>query len=193
MAVRRRYGGRQASWGKTYAAFSEALLDCGRQLNERGKDWLIKDAESWLKETDAEWPHSSSLPNGARFGGDAMHPWYYGQLHDSVAIRIAEGNHTIAIRYMPEKATAPQKMPPRYNRIVGAEWARDIAGRAEHIYWKGSKALQSQLFVAVPYAQKVNEQGRHEGYLEELEAQFYDAMTTRISTNLVRMMVRPRK
>lgn len=193
MAVRRRYGGRQASWGKTHAAFSEALLDCGRQLNKRGKDWLIKDAENWLKETDAEWPRSTSLPNGARFGGNAMHPWYYGQLHDSVAIRIAEGNHTIAIRYMPPAATHPQKMPPSYNRIVGAEWARDIAGRAEHVYWKGSKALQSQLFVAVPYAQKVNEQGRHEGYLEELEAQFYDAMTTRISTKLVNMMVKPRK
>ena len=196
MAIQRSYGGRMASWGKTYKAFSEALLDCGRQINERGKQYLIKDAETWLRDTDAEWPRHTEKKNGAKFGGDAMHPWYLGHLHDSIAIRLAEGNKTIAIRFMPPASsdTKGQHMDhPKITGIIGSEWARDVAGRAEHTYWKGSKALQAQLIFGVPYAEKVNEEGRHAGYADELEAQFYDVMSYKLSSNLSRLMVKPQK
>lgn len=200
MAIQRSYGGRMASWGKTYKAFSEALLSCGRQINERGKQYLIKDAETWLRDTDAEWPRSTTATskNGRtmKFGGDAMHPWYLGHLHDSIAIRLAEGNKTIAIRFMPPASsdTEGQHMDhPKITGIIGSEWARDVAGRAEHTYWKGSKALQAQLIIGVPYAEKVNEEGRHAGYAEELESQFYDVMSYKLSTNLSRLMVKPLK
>lgn len=196
MAIQRSYGGRMASWGKTYKAFSEALLDCGRQINERGKQYLIKDAETWLRDTDSEWPRHTEKKNGAKFGGDAMHPWYLGHLHDSIAIRLAEGNKTIAIRFMPPASsdTEGQHMDhPKITGIIGSEWARDVAGRVEHTYWKGSKALQAQLIVGVPYAEKVNEEGRHAGYADELEAQFYDVMSYKLSTNLSRLMVKPLK
>ena len=195
MAIRRSYGGRVASWGKTYKGFSEALLDCGRQINERGKQYLVADAEKWLRDTDSEWPRHTEKKNGAKFGGDANHPWYSGQLHDSIAIRLAEGNKTIAIRFMPPAASgkAQHMDHPKITGIIGSEWARDVASRAEHTYWKGSKALQAQLLIGVPYAEKVNEDGRHAGYAEELEAQFYDAISYKLSTNLSRLMVKPSK
>lgn len=196
MAIQRSYGGRMASWGKTYKAFSEALLDCGRQINERGKQYLVKDAETWLRDTDSEWPRHTEKKNGAKFGGDAMHPWYLGHLHDSIAIRLAEGNKTIAIRFMPPASsdTEGQHMDhPKITGIIGSEWARDVAGRVEHTYWKGSKALQAQLIIGAPYAEKVNEEGRHAGYAEELESQFYDVMSYKLSSNLSRLMVKPQK
>ena len=82
---------------------------------------------------------------------------------------------------------------PKITGIIGSEWARDVAGRAEHTYWKGSKALQAQLIIGVPYAEKVNEEGRHAGFAEELEAQFYDAVSYKLSTNLSRLMAKPSK
>jgi hypothetical protein len=109
---------------------------------------------------------------------------------------LAEGNKTIAIRFMPPASsdTEGQHMDhPKITGIIGSEWARDVAGRAEHTYWKGSKALQAQLIIGVPYAEKVNEEGRHAGYAEELESQFYDVMSYKLSTNLSRLMVKPLK
>ena len=38
-----------------------------------------------------------------------------------------------------------------------------------------------------------DEEGRHVGYADELEAQFYDAMFYKLSTNLSRLMVKPSK
>lgn len=200
------YGGRLHDWGKTYRAFSEALLDCGEQLNERGREWLTKSANEWIRDTDAEWPHHTSLPNGGEFGGDHDHPWYSGQLHDSTLVRLAEGNKTFYVVYMPQRAVThgdghfldedgAQNVleKPRIYHIIGREYAARRAQSASNIHWKGSYALQAQLIVGVPYAQKVNESGRHRGYLEELEAQFYDKMTSQIGSYLKHMMIKPRK
>lgn len=203
MAVK---SGRHVKWGKFSAAFSEALLSCEEEITNFGRRLMREECAKWIQKTDSEWPHhteAKSKKNGRTmsFGGDAMHPWYYGQLHDSVVVRVSEGNKTIAIEYMPQRATTPQKATAadagaRYDRIVGAEWATLIAGRAEHTFWKGSKALQAQLLVGVPYAQKVNESPRHEGFLDELNAQFAsyleDQMTIR-SEGFKSRVIRPKK
>ena len=197
--------GRHVSWKKFSAAFSEALLSCEEELTGFGLRLMREECAKWIKKTDAEWPHSTTATskNGLtmKFGGDAMHPWYYGQLHDSVVVRVAQGNKTVAIEYMPQHATNPQKATAadagaNYSRIIGAEWATLIAQQAEHTYWKGSKAVQAQMLVGVPYARKVNESPRHEGFLDELNAQFAsyleDQMTIR-SEGFRTRVIRPKK
>jgi len=166
--------GNLASWKKFSAAFSNALMDCGEQITAFAARRMTEESENWLRETDAEWPHSTTLKNGAKFGGDRWHPWYYGHLHDSIATRIAQKNKTISIRYMPEKASSTPQHTSRgdgsvHNRIIGAEWARQEIANAEHVFLPG---LQAQLIVGVPYARKVNESSRHTGFLEELNNQF---------------------
>jgi hypothetical protein len=144
------------------------------------------------------------MKSGAKFGGDRNHPWYSGQLHDSVAVRLAEGDRVISIIYMPQSAqTSKDGKPflnedgsqtaPGYDRIIGHIEAARRASQANIIRWGGSKALQGQLIVGVPYSGKVNESPRHEGYLEELEAQFNDGIRRRIGTALKQMMVKPSK
>lgn len=179
MAVRQT--NRHASWKKFSAAFSDALGDVGEQLTAAGKRILTDACEEWLEQTDAEWPQHSEKPNGARYGGDAMHPWYLGHLHDSIAVRIAEKNRTVAIRYMPQKASSePQHTSVGdgtvHDRIIGAEWAVSEARNAQYVFLPG---IQMQLIVGVPYARKVDESGRHSGYLDELQAQFFSHIEDR--------------
>ena len=200
MAVKQVNG--HASWKKFSAAFSEALLSCGEELTAFGRRIMRESCEEWIERTDAEWPHSTELENGARFGGDAMHPWYTGQLHDSVVVRVSEGNRTIAIQYMPTSAeggpqhATAQDAGANYDNIIGAEWAMQIARQAEHTYWKGSRALQAQVFVGVPYARKVNELSRHAGYLDELNAQFASFLEDELmirSEEIRSRVIRPKK
>lgn len=203
MAVRQING--HATWKKFSAAFSEALLSCEEELTAFGRRVMRESCEEWIEQTDAEWPHGTAIAKGTvvtqMFGGDAMHPWYTGQLHDSVVVRISEGNRTIAIEYMPSKAQGAQHATAAdagaaYDNIIGAEWAMQIARQAEHTYWKGSKALQAQVLVGVPYARKVNESPRHAGYLNELNVQFASYVEDQIiirSEEIRSRVIRPKK
>lgn len=155
------------------------LLDAGKQLTEIGKRDFTYLAQEYLSEVDAKWPHSTTVTRikwgknnvqTARFGGDKEHPWYYGQLHDSVAVRIADKNRTVSVSYMPTRATAPQHTSKsdgvgEYKNIIGAEWAQIAAYNAQYYFLPG---IQFQLIVGVPYAQKVNDSGRHHGFADSL-------------------------
>lgn len=186
-----RYGthkrsGRYNDWGKFNKGMSYALIDAGKQLTIRGTAYMWALADEFLREVDAKWPHHSSgigkgmsnIKNGSQFGGDAMHPWYSGQLHDSIAIRIADKNRTVAISYMPSHApTFPNGEPgrflesdgsqsmPGFRGIVGTEMAAQAAQNAQYYFLPGT---QLQLLIGVPYAEKVNETGRHYGYADAL-------------------------
>lgn len=175
--------GRYQDWGKFSKGFSYALRGAGYALSEKARLQMTLLAEEYLGETDAKWPHHSEgrsyfgdsikILNGSKFGGDALHPWYTGQLHDSVAIRIAEGNKTVAIRYMPQSASGgPQHMSAadgmKVDNIIGAEWAVRAAANAARYSHFFSPGIQVQLVVGVPYAEKVNESGRHHGFFDAL-------------------------
>lgn len=154
-------------WGKTYRAFSYALKGAGAEMAEDTKRDFDIMAKDYLKELDAQWPHGTTLKNGAKFGGDHDHPWYSGQLHDSVAIRVAEKNRTISVHYMPPSPDTgePQEMG-NIKDIVGVEWAHEVAeGKVPYYFLPG---IQLQFVVAVPYTEKVNESARHAGFFEEL-------------------------
>ena len=191
-----------AKWNKFASAFSEALIDCGEQLTKQGETIMIRGCEEWLKKTNAEWPHSTSVVTRnlrtQNFGGDHDHPWYTGQLHDSVAVRVADGNRIIATRYMPASATSPQTATAEeagrdYDRIIGQQFGILMAGRASRVAQKGTNA---QMFIGVPYAQWVNEQPRHEGFINELNVQFISFLEDYFSINngaFRNLLVRPRK
>lgn len=153
-------------WGKTYKAFSQALLGSGKALNNIALSELQDVASSYLKKQDAKWPHSSTTANGARFGGDKEHPWYSGQLHDSVAVRIMQGNRISSVHYMPPSpATGAPQHTETIKGIIGADWAHEIAESGPRYLLPG---VQVQLIVGVPYTEKVNESNRHFGFADSL-------------------------
>ena len=177
-----RYGthrrtGTYNEWGKTYMAFSQALLNAGKSLNSIATVELQEVADDYLKKVDSEWPHHSEgrsffdgsikVINGSKFGGDREHPWYSGQLHDSVAVRIMTGNRLTSVHYMPPSPdTGKPQHTETINNIIGAEWAREIAEAHGPRYLL--PGVQVQLIVGVPYADKVNEEGRHIGFADSL-------------------------
>lgn len=133
MAVKQIHG--LAQWKKFSRDMSAALSSGCEELTNFGKELMIESCDEWIKKTDSEWPHSTALANGARFGGDAAHPWYSGQLHDSVAVRVADKNRTVAVRYMPMKAEYKQHATAadagaNYNSIIGIDWAIDEVRKA---------------------------------------------------------------
>lgn len=179
MAIRR--SSRRAEWKKFSAAFSEALGDVGEELTNFARMKLSEACKEWLTETDSEWPHTTTITRYGwgntktrGFGGDHFHPWYTGNLHDSIAVRIADKNRTVAVHFMPPKAEGVQHTSRGdgaiHDHIVGADWAQQEISKAEHVYLPG---IQMQLVVGVPYARKVDESPRHKGYLSELQAQFF--------------------
>ena len=154
-------------WGKTYKACSMAILGSGKALNQIALTELQDVARQYLRNQDASWPHSTALPNGARFGGDEFHPWYTGQLHDSVAVRIMQGNRISSVEYMtPSPDTGKPQHTETIKNIIGVDWAHEIAeGGGPRYFLPG---VQVQLIVGVPYAEKVDQSGRHGGFIDSL-------------------------
>lgn len=150
-----------------------ALLGSGKKLNQIATFELQAIAEKYLRDQDAQWPHSTVMPNGARFGGDKDHPWYSGQLHDSIAVRIMQGNRITSVHYMPPSPdTGKPQHTETIKNIVGAEWAREIAeAHGPRFFLPG---VQVQLIVGVPYADKVNETSRHFGFVDDLSNELYN-------------------
>lgn len=168
--------GRYNEWGKTRKQFSYAFLEAGRRLTKVGVSAFSLVAEDFLAKADASWPHRvSTIRNGAKgatyqsYGGDAMHPWYTGQLHDSVAVRIAYKNQTMSVRYMPQSATAPQHTSSEdgiaMSNIYGHIEAQKAAEDARYYFLPG---VQIQLIIGVPYAEKVDNSSRHQGFASSL-------------------------
>lgn len=181
-----------ADWKKFAASFSDALGDCGEQLTNFGKMKLSDSCREWIKKVDSEWPHHTEVTRikwgrnnvvTSSFGGDRDHPWYSGQLHDSIAVRIAEKNRNIAVHYMPASATEPQHATvqdagQRYDHIIGAEFAVREAYNAQFYFLRG---IQMQVIVGVPYARKVDESPRHYGFLMNLQADFFSYIEDRVA------------
>lgn len=176
--------GRYHDWGKTYKAFSMALLGAGKALNSIATYELQDVAEGYLREEDANWPHGTTVTRigwgqnnvkSRSFGGDRDHPWYTGQLHDSVAVRIMQGNRITSVHYMPPSSdTGKPQHTETIKNIIGAEWARQVAegGGARYLL----PGVQVQLIIGVPYAEKVNSEGRHYGFADSLSNELYSAV-----------------
>ena len=189
MAVRQVKG--KSSWKKFAASFSEALADAGEQTTAFGRRILTETCEEWLNKYDSEWPHHTTVTkigwgyNNVKtkmFGGDQFHPWYLGHLHDSIFVRIADGNRTVALRYMRPSASGVQHASTKdaghlYTQIIGHDFAVREAHNAEFVFLPG---VQMQIGVGVPYARKVNESPRHHGFIEVMRADFFSSIEDRL-------------
>lgn len=197
------------SWNKCYSAFSEALLDCGEQFKKQGEtmmtnaaeQWLGEYHETWLSQRESEDRHVVDPISGrtvlGKYRGSLSFPWFTGALHDSISVRIADGNTTIAVRYMPKGGASdnqfalPEDAGRYYPDIEGAIYGRLMAGRATRV---PQTATVAQIFVGVPYAQKVDEDPKHKGYLNDMEVSFMSAMEDVFAEPRIRnLIIRPRK
>ena len=175
--------------GKVVKGFTTALADASEHLTGWAKDWMSEAVKESLLEMDSNWPHSTTIGNTIRrtkkrnsmdfilvgeqaFGGDRTHPWYTGQLHDSVVGVVSDSRRVVAMHYMPSRATAPQT-DDNGNQVNGSELA--LSRPYETSIMRTSHFLpgvSASVFVAVPYAEKVNQMPRHRDYLNDLNADF---------------------
>ena len=164
---------RSIKWGKTIKGFSDAFGYAGEHLTNWAKEWMNDAVRDSLAQIDAEWGHETIIKhNGAgasRFGGDRFHPWYTGNLHDSIAGIVSDKHRIVSIQYMPRSAQGAQE----YNGevIIGADWAERKAqdmSRVLHLV----PGIVATVVVGVPYTDKVEAMPRHSGYQRELSNQF---------------------
>lgn len=168
---------RRNDWKKFSVAMSEALGYAGEHLSNWAKMWMDEAVEDSLAQIDSDWEGETHLKRKSgkisSFGGDYFHPWYTGNLHDSVAGFVTDKNKLIGkIHYMPQAATQPQTYygpAGRFDHIVGREWAVKEAHNANYYFLTG---IQARMVIGVPYAREVNESARHAGYIDELMVQF---------------------
>lgn len=173
--------------GKAVKGFTTALADASEHLTGWARDWMSESVRDAILEMDSMWPHTTILGNRIRrtkkrnstefilvgaqqFGGDRTHPWYSGQLHDSVVGVVSDRRRVVSLQYMPSRAEFPQK-DDNGNPVNGGELAMAAAlslSRVMHFL----PGVSASIFVTVPYAEKVNEMQRHLGYLDELSADF---------------------
>jgi hypothetical protein len=161
------------AWKKAAQGFSYALGDAGKHLSGWARELMGESTSAAISRIDSEWEGETHWKRKSgkvsSFGGDMDHPWYTGQLHDSVAGIVSDKHRTVAIEYMPQAATKPQEY--KGSIVIGHDWAmreaRNIE-RALHFV----PGIKSTLIVGVPYADKVNEMPRHQGFVQSLSAQF---------------------
>ena len=173
--------------GTVVKGFTTALADASEHLTGWARGWMTEAVRDAILEMDSKWPHSTTIGNTIRrtrkrnssdfilvgaqmFGGDRTHPWYTGQLHDSVVAVVSDNRRVVSMQYMPSRAQSPQK-DDNGNPVNGSELALSSAlslSRVTHFL----PGVSASIYVAVPYAEKVNEMPRHKDYLYELNADF---------------------
>lgn len=188
----------RASWGKASKGFAEYLDLAGKAIAKQAAKTLAAAGEEFMANEDWDWPRgerydtsykgrnvrgSMSYASGYH-GGDAMHPWYSGNLHDSVAVGVFLGQRMLASRQMAPGATSEQT----YNgmTIDGVTAGEDALRRASYTFAPGHKGdtARAVLVVGVPYADYLNTSteigykghkvpNTHLGYADYLAKEFY--------------------
>lgn len=190
-------------WGKTSKAFATYLNLAGQTIGKQTAIGLAAAGAEFMANEDWDWPRgarydtmhlgrnvrgSKTYASGFR-GGDAMHPWYSGNLHDSIAVGVMQGTRILAATYMKPGATATQT----YNSSVidGVSEGINALQRAAHTFAAGSSGntLRAVMVVGVPYAEDVNSSptlgwgdkpNTHQGYAEFLQNEFYTTILPKI-------------
>lgn len=165
--------GRRIHWNKTVKGFTDALGNAGEHLTGWAKEWMSEAVQDSLAQIDADWEGETHWKRESgkisSFGGDSFHPWYTGQLHDSVAGIVSDRGRTVSVHYMTPAATKPQT----YNGqiIIGADWAERGAVAMQRVL-HFVPGVSASISVGVPYANDVGNMPRHQGYMRELSTQF---------------------
>jgi hypothetical protein len=160
-------------WKKTTQGFSDALGYAGEHLTGWARMWMDEAVTQALSEIDADWEGETHWKRESgkisSFGGDRFHPWYTGQLHDSVAGIVSDQHKVVSIRYMQPSATKPQTYQGQI--IRGRELAEEAAQRVAKAL-RFVPGVKATITVGVPYAEKVDNMPRHEGFIRYLNDQF---------------------
>ena len=184
-------GTTKISWGKTSKGFAEYLNVAGQTIGRATAKRLATVAADFLANEDWDWPRgqrfnvggsmfgSRAYKSGFR-GGDAMHPWYTGNLHDSMAVGVMQGSRIMASSFMTPGATVLQSHEGR--TVDGVTAGMNALQRAAHTFAPGSsgETLRTVLVIGVPYAEKVNQMPGHEGYWDYFEREFVSSLAPAI-------------
>ena len=178
MAVK---AGNRMYWGRASKGFAQALLDAGVTVKKKGAEILGTACDEAIKSLDWMWPRGANngpYKSGFR-GGDADHPWYTGNLHDSVAAGVADGIRLLAASYMTPGAREDQRY--RGTKINGAEEGQEAMIRAVHTFGPGVGGLRAMMVIGVPYADEVNRMDEHYDFASELEDYFVGEVESALS------------
>lgn len=184
-------------WGKTSKGFATYINLAGQTIGKAAVKRLADIAtEDFLASEDWDWPRgerydtthlgrsvrgSKAYSTGYR-GGDEMHPWYSGNLHDSIAVGVIQGKRIMSARYM--KPGAAQTQTYNDSVIDGVSEGIEALMRAAHTFSPGSSgnSLRVVMTIGVPYAEYVNSSptigwndkpNPHIGYAEYLGHSLY--------------------
>lgn len=169
MAVR---AGNIADWGKTAKGFAQVLLDAGQTVTKGAAIRLGDACQEALDELDWMWPRGKNngpYKSGYR-GGDADHPWYSGNLHDSVAAGVADGARLLQARYMEPAAMETQTYQGQV--VDGKTLGPEALQRAAHTFAPGVGGLRALFVIGAPYAYEVNHSDAHYDFVSELADYF---------------------
>lgn len=201
MAIKHGRGVTRFSWGKSEKKFAEYIDLAGKNISKRSAEALADLGAEFMANEDWDWPRGArydTVYNGRNVrasgpyasgyrGGDAMHPWYSGTLHDSISVGIFNGTRLFSARYMTPGASSDQT----YNGMkidgvmAGQNALRDYASRAR------GNSVKAVLIVGAPYAEELNTadmigfsgkkvSNTHQGYADYLENVFYGTLRPRI-------------
>lgn len=196
-------GSGQEAYGKMLKGFTTYLGLAGKEMSRYTAKKLVDSGQEFLDNEDWDWPRgqryttsylgkeiraSKSYASGFR-GGDDMHPWYSGNLHDSMAVAVMDGTRILASRFMKPGASSNQTYKDRV--VFGADEAMKALQRAAHTFVGGeggglsNNTIRTVMVIGVPYADKVNESDKigwgnspntHNGYADYLGKAFYSSM-----------------
>ena len=148
--------GFSAKWYTARSAFQAALREAGEVMSKRAETLLAERADKWLlnKEEDPDLPFKT------------------GNLISSIGISIANNGRIVHAMPMPDE-TGGVTQTYKGRKVWGPEEIMEMFRSTGARQYRG---VVANLFVAVPYAQMVDEGTRHKGYLERMQTQYEDYM-----------------
>ena len=164
---------RTTQWSKSIKGFSQALANVGEHLTGWAKEWMSEAVQDSIAQIDADWEGETHWKRSSgkisSFGGDHFHPWFTGQLHDSVAGIVSDKHRVISVAYMPQAAVKPQTYQGQI--VIGHDYAIRKAMEMQRVLHL-LPGIRASVVVGVPYAEDVDEMKEHAGYMRELSVQF---------------------
>lgn len=196
----------RVAWGKAAKGFAEYLNIAGQEISKPMAKKLADAAQEFMLNEDWDWPRGTrydayykgrdvrgaeTYSSGYR-GGDAMHPWYSGNLHDSIAVGVMIGTRILAERQMSPGATEEQEY--RGQIVDGYSAGHDALARAAHTFapGQGGDTLRAVMVIGAPYADELNTASEigwnhdrpntHQGYADYLAHEFYTTIAPRVES-----------
>lgn len=197
----------RATWGKAAKSFAEYLNIAGQAIGRQAAKNLASAAQDFMVNEDWDWPRgarydayykgrdvrgSDTYASGFR-GGDAMHPWFSGNTHDSIAVGVIQGTRILAAHQMNPGATREQD----YNGQDVDGYSAGLAAltRAAHTFAPGQSGdtLRTVMVIGVPYADYLNTSpeigwpghkvpNSHQGFADYLAGEFYSTIRPRVES-----------